>query len=345
MLASRLGTTRAVAGGLALASLLCWVPGSQAAVFTGSATDASNDLSPAGANALPDPPTSFTNVAVKYDDAAGRVDVAYTFDQVPASDQEIHAGVGFGTTRVDGTCSAPFFISLGWRVPADEVMRGESVVEGHSADFAGDVTGNLFTSAGETPWNSTALFEWPGAQQTWNFATTNEALVGLHYNCATAGMSVTDNPTPGDAGPGEDLLESQAFALTPDATGGQHSSSLNHRPSFGGDWPAAQHVEGLPAGCCPIHEHQGSPSSEEGACPSLWQGVHCARGLRGGMREEELFPLELRSPMGLRPVRVQGQGRAHQALRWARCDPALAAQDEVDLSGAQAHGRRCTERC
>ena len=96
MLASRLRTTRAVAGGLALASLLCWVPGSQAAVHTGSATDAADDLSLFAGDELPDPPTNFTNVAVKYDDAAGRVDVAYTFDQVPSAGQEIHAGVGLG---------------------------------------------------------------------------------------------------------------------------------------------------------------------------------------------------------------------------------------------------------
>ena len=41
----------------------------------------------------------------------------------------------------------------------------------------------------------------------------------------------------------------------------------------------------------------------------------------------------------------KGKVGLNQALRWARCDPALAAQDEVDLSGAQAHGRRCAERC
>ena len=92
--------------------------------ITGSATDAADDLSLlAGANALPDPPTSFTNVTVKYEDAAGRVDVAYTFDQVPAADQEIHAGVGLGTIRADGSCSAPFFTSLGWHVPAGRGLR------------------------------------------------------------------------------------------------------------------------------------------------------------------------------------------------------------------------------
>ena len=144
MLASRLRTTRAVAGGLALASLLCWVPGSQAAVHTGSATDAADDLSLFAGDQLPDPPTSFTNVTVKYEDAAGRVDVAYTFDQVPSAGQEIHAGVGLGTTRADGSCSAPFFTSLGWHVLAGE-GRGESVVEGHSTNFVGHVTGEIFS--------------------------------------------------------------------------------------------------------------------------------------------------------------------------------------------------------
>lgn len=212
MLASRLRTTRAVAGGVALASLLCWVPGSQAAVHSGSATDAADDLSPAGANALPDPPTNFTNVAVRYDDAAGRVDVAYTFNQAPASYQEIHAGVGLGTTRPDGSCSAPFFTSLGWHVLAGEASQSEAAVEGHSA--TSDVTGILFSGDGESTWNSTSLFEWPGAQ-TLIFATTNDALVDRPYNCATAGMWLTDVPGHADAGPGEDSLEGP-FALTPD---------------------------------------------------------------------------------------------------------------------------------
>ena len=141
---------------------------------TGSATDAADDLSPRRRQALPDPPTSFTNVAVKYDDAAGRVDVAYTFDQVPSAGQEIHAGVGLGIIRVDGSCSAPFFTSLGWRVPAGQGQRGESVVEGHSADFAGHVTGDRFSFDDETAWESTSLSEWPGAQRSWNFATTND---------------------------------------------------------------------------------------------------------------------------------------------------------------------------
>ena len=214
MPASLVTTAKVGAGGLALAVLLCWAPGSQAAVFTGSATDAPDDLSPAGANALPDPPTNFTHVAVKYDDVAGRVDVAYTFDQVPASYQEIDAGVGLGKTRADGSCSAPFFSSLSWHILAGEAAHSESAVEGHSA--TGDVTGILFSVDGEATWTSTSLFEWPGAR-TWNFATTNDALVDRPYNCATAGMSLTDMPTPADAGPGEDSLEGNAFALTPDA--------------------------------------------------------------------------------------------------------------------------------
>ncbi len=92
------------------------------------------------------------------------------------------------------------------------------LVEGHSADFAGDVTGNgLASTSGTDVGCPLSLFEWPGAQQTWNFATTDDALVGRHYNCATAGMWVMDMPTPADAGPGEDSLEGKAFALTPDA--------------------------------------------------------------------------------------------------------------------------------
>ena len=213
MLASRLGTTRAVAGGVALASLLCWVPGSQAAVHSGSATDAADDLSLFAGDQLPDPATSFTKVAVKYDDAAGRVDVTYTFDRVPGAGQEVHAGVGLGTTRADGSCSAPFFSSLGWHVLAGE-GRGESAVEGVSTDFTGEVSGKSFSFDDETPWESTVLSDWPGADKTWNFATNNDALVGKHYDCATAGMWLMDAP---DAGPGEDFLESDAFPLAPEA--------------------------------------------------------------------------------------------------------------------------------
>ncbi|MET0512643.1 MAG: hypothetical protein ABW135_13285 [Thermoleophilaceae bacterium] len=205
--------------GLTLAVLLCWVPGSQAAVYTGSATDPSGDLSLFGGDHLPDPPTNFTNVAVRFDDAAGRVDVSYTFNQAPASYQQIHAGVGFGTTLANGDCNAPFFSSLGWHVSTGE-GRGESAVQGHSTNFTGNVTGSAWTFDDEASWDSTSFFEWSGNKRTWNFATTNGALVGKHYNCATAAMWLGDFGGPGgptDTGPAEDFLESGngTFLLSP----------------------------------------------------------------------------------------------------------------------------------
>ena len=342
MLASRLRTTRAVAGGLALASLLCWVPGSQAAVHTGSATDAADDLSPFAGDQLPDPPTSFTNVAVKYDDAAGRVDVTYTFDQSRAPGQEIHAGVGLGTTRADGSCSAPFFTSLGWHVLAGEA-RGESAVEGDSTNFAGDVTGESFSFDDETAWESTVLSDWPGADKTWNFATTTTR--------SSASTTTARPPACGWWAPRLTPVPARtSWRATPSRLPPRRPNPSRRRST-----PPA--TEPAPGTTVPPNTSNGSQSgAPRFTSTKARRAVKKALAHRYGkafsaredyerhMREEELLPLELHSRVGLRPLRVQGQGGAHQALRRAHRDPALAAQDEVDPSGAQADGRRCVAR-
>ena len=66
-----------------MAALKC-VSASQAAVYTGSATDPAGDLSIYAGDTLPSPPVDFTSVAVRYDDVAGRVEVSYTFSVAPA---------------------------------------------------------------------------------------------------------------------------------------------------------------------------------------------------------------------------------------------------------------------
>ena len=127
MFAGLIRIPRLLAGGLALAALLCWVPVSQAAVFTGSATDPAGDLWLDVGDDLPSPPVDFTHVTVRYDDVAGRVDVSYTFDQAPASDQELEASVALGFVERDGSCSTPTFTSRHWHGPLGEGSTGGQV--------------------------------------------------------------------------------------------------------------------------------------------------------------------------------------------------------------------------
>ena len=168
------------------------------------------------------------------------------------SDQEIHAGVGLGTTRADGSCSAPFFISLGWHVPADEVCgrvcRGGPLDRLRRRRDGQELQLRRAKRRGSPRRCSSGLE--PSKPGTSRPPTT--ALVGKHYNCATAGMWVMDNSTPGDAGPGEDFLESDAFALTPDATASVNTPPASTTdPASGGDRPAAQHVEAAPSRVLP----------------------------------------------------------------------------------------------
>ena len=78
MFAGLVRPPKALAGGVVLtAALLCWAPVSQAAVFTGSATDPPGDLGLDIGDDLPSPAVDFTHVSVRYDDVAGRVDVVF----------------------------------------------------------------------------------------------------------------------------------------------------------------------------------------------------------------------------------------------------------------------------
>ena len=83
-----------------MAGLWC-VSASQAAVYTGSATDPAGDLSIYAGDTLPSPPVDFTSVAVRYDDVAGRVEVSYTFSVAPGPSQQLNAGVGLGSIRAE----------------------------------------------------------------------------------------------------------------------------------------------------------------------------------------------------------------------------------------------------
>ena len=188
-------------------------PGAAATVFTGSAIDPANDLAPHIGDPLPDPPVDFTNVSVRYDAVAGRVDVSYRFSRAPASYQDLHAGVGLGTVQPDGSCNAPIFTDLSWRSESANAFQGEAYVEGHSTDFTGSVTGLVFDDMGGASLG-TASFEWSASRRTWDFATINPSLVDRHYTCAHAGMWLTGGPPGSNTGPGVDFLFRQSFALS-----------------------------------------------------------------------------------------------------------------------------------
>ena len=196
-----------------MAGLWC-VSASQAAVYTGSATDPAGDLSIYAGDTLPSPPVDFTSVAVRYDDVAGRVEVSYTFSVAPGPSQQVNAAVGLGSIRANGTCSAPVSTSLVWY--PDGPASGEVAVQGNSTNFTGRVTGRMWNYADlAEDWDGASVFEWPGSpKRTFNFATTHSSLVGRHYTCAHAGMWVI-----GD-GVGEDYLgPPYVFHLTPERPG------------------------------------------------------------------------------------------------------------------------------
>jgi hypothetical protein len=216
-------TASIVTGAVVVALLLCWAPASQATVFSASASDPAGDLGIYGGE-LPDPPVDFTSVSVEYDDVAGHVQVSFGFAQTPAAHSELHAGVGLGSLRPDGSCSAPIFTSLVWHLESpDSSPRGEVAVEGHSTNFAGRVTGTLWehSPTDVQTWEGASLFKWPGSpKRTFTFATTRSSLIGRHYNCAFAGMWVQDSN-----GVGEEALDgvlelTSAVPSPPPAGGG-----------------------------------------------------------------------------------------------------------------------------
>ena len=213
MLTRLVQTPKVVAAGLALGLSLCWVPGSQAVVYTGSATDPAGDGSIFMGDVPPDPMLDFTNVAVTYDNVAGRGDVSFTFNRAPAPYQTLHVGVGLGSVQSNGSCSAPYFISLVWVL--ESAPRGEAVLQADSLNFSGGAAGRAWNDDGVSEpletWEGTAFFDWPGgAKTTWNFATIHPLLVGRHYSCAKVGMWFTDL-----TGTGEDWLDSLFFELNP----------------------------------------------------------------------------------------------------------------------------------
>ena len=174
MFARLVRTPKALAGGVALtAALLCWAPVSQAAVFTGSATEPAGDLGLDIGDALPSPAVDFTHVSVGYDDVAGRVDVSYTFNQAPASSEQLRASVALGFAEPDGSCSTPSWSSRHWHGPIEGGLpRGQAAVTGVSDGFTGYVAGRVWNYSPDPPfcydeegWEGTALFDWPGTQK------------------------------------------------------------------------------------------------------------------------------------------------------------------------------------
>ena len=202
--------TKVGVAGLALAVLLCWVPGSQAAIYGGSATDPSGDLGLDVGDGLPSPLVDFTGVSVKYDDVSGRVDVSYTFNRTPANYQNINAGVGLGTILPNGYCSTPQLHSLGWHL-LDGDSAGQAAIYADGQTSGGNVWGSVWNFGfDEATWQSTSSYNWSGS--TWTFATANAQLVGKHYNCARAAHYVSGG---GAGGVGIDYLNADVFALAP----------------------------------------------------------------------------------------------------------------------------------
>ena len=195
----------------ACALVLCLAGGAQAAVYTGSATDPPGDLSLEAGDGLPSPAVDFTSVSVNYDDVAGRVDVAYAFNQPPASYQSVNAGVGLGAVQPDGSCSTPVHLSLGWRHLIGEAVEGQASVEADSSNFTGAVSGNMWRDSDVFSWPGTALFNWT-TPQTWSFATIHSTLVGKRYTCARAVTFVSGG---GIGGVGIDFFDGDVFELTP----------------------------------------------------------------------------------------------------------------------------------
>ena len=239
MFARLVRTPKALAGGVALASaLLCWAPVSQAAVLMGSATDPPGDLGLDIGDDLPRPPVDFTQVSVRYDDVAGRVDVSYTFNQAPASAEQLEASVALGFVEPDGSCSTPSWSSRHWHGPIEGgPPLGQAAVTGVSLGFTGSVAGRVWNYSAdpsdggyvEDGWEGTALFDWPGTQQTaWNFATAHPLLVGKHYTCVRAAMAIATLSN-SNTGWGTDQLDSDVFGLQP-VVDNPNPSPIDSRP-------------------------------------------------------------------------------------------------------------------
>jgi hypothetical protein len=143
---------------------------------------------------LPNPRVDFTNVAVRYDAAAGRVDVAFTFSAVPPASYEIRAGVGLGSIDANKNCTAPVYTSNVFHEDASLTGGGVAIVGHYDLGYPG-VGGRLWSSYSDPDsaigWfdADSSIYDWQsGPNKEWNFGTVNAALSGRNYTCAYAAM-------------------------------------------------------------------------------------------------------------------------------------------------------------
>lgn len=208
---------RAWFAGLALLASLAAAPVADATVYAGSASDPSGDLGPSDGPGPPDPPVDFTNAAVRYDDQTGRVDVSFTFNTPPPASYGFEASVGLGVRDGDGSCNAPSYARW-WQVASSKEAGQLALYGFRSKSGAGaiqptsshEVVGTVFDDGADSEWHDVPpLSDWDaGPKQTWNFSTTNTALLNRDYICAEAHVTVS-----GTGGTGED--GGARFALNP----------------------------------------------------------------------------------------------------------------------------------
>jgi hypothetical protein len=168
--------------------------GTAQAAVTGSVVDPSGDMSLDNGDFLPDPRVDFTSVRVKYDAAAGRVDVAFTFSAVPPAEYGIQAGVGIGTLDASNRCTAPIFTSGRFHEDGS-VTNGVAVVGQYNRGYPGNgVEGDgwdPYSNPVQYGWfdSNSSIFDWQsGPKKEWNFGTVNTKLLGRNFNCAHAVM-------------------------------------------------------------------------------------------------------------------------------------------------------------
>ena len=155
--------TNVVVAGLTLAVLLCCVPGSQAAVYGGSATDPSGDLGLFVGDGLPSPLVDFTGVErqVRRRERPRRSELHVQPD--PGRYQTINAGVGLGTILAERRIARPrsFTASAGTCSTATPSAR-RPLADGQTS--GGNVWGSVWNfNSDEVTWQTTSLYNWSGS--------------------------------------------------------------------------------------------------------------------------------------------------------------------------------------
>jgi hypothetical protein len=197
------------------------IGGTAQAAVTGSVVDPPGDMSIENGDYLPDPTFDFTSVRVKYDAAAGRVDVAFTFSAVlPAEYGGIAAGVGIGTLDASNQCTAPVWTSGRFHESNYPLTNGVAVV-GHYSRYEGngvEADGwDPYSNPVQYGWfdSNSSIFDWQsGPKKEWNFGTVNTKLLGRNFNCAYAVMFDV-----GPAGQGTDYSSLFPLSAAPSSIG------------------------------------------------------------------------------------------------------------------------------